>query len=309
MLSLKQLDQGFIPDGGYYSNHDWYISVAGVLEKTLRVRDGKREVQDLIDIEPFHVPDAADITRLTDAVKDQIDVLFIVNDESYTRIYRALTEEYNPLWNVDGTETMEYIRDNTGTQRNKIDHTGTQGNIVNNTGTQTNKVENRGTQSNAQVNTGTQTMNTTNTGTQTNTDATGNTTTEYKTTYDSAVEQETGKSISQNSGNMTRSDNLVENSTRTDALNQTNTRTDNLTETGTRTDNLKEQATRTDNLSDDGMRTDNLKETYKETRIRQGNIGVVDSAALVDKEINVRLQWKFLEIVERDVVQAICFSC
>lgn len=308
MINLKLLDQGFIPDGGYYSSHDWYISIAGVLEKTLRVRNGRREVQDFIDIDPFH-PSATEITALTEAVKDQIDVLFIVNDESYARIYRALTEEYNPIWNVDGTETMKYVRDNTGTQSNKIDHTGTQGNLVNNTGTQTNKVENRGTQTNAQVNTGTQTMNTTNTGTQTTTDATGNTSTDYKTTYDSAVEQETGKTISQNSGSNTRSDNLTENATRTDALNQTDTRTDNLTETGTRTDNLQESATRTDNLTDDGLRTDNLKEEYKETRTRQGNIGVIDSASLVEKELRVRLSYKFMEIVEQDILKVICYSC
>lgn len=308
MAILKELKPNFIPTGGYYSSHAWYLSIGHVMERILRVRDGRRELQDFVELD--YPTDDAYLTALTAAVKDNIDMLFIVNDESYSRIYRALvTEDYNPLWNVDGKETLEYTRDNTGTQDNTVDHTGTQGNARTNTGTQTNKLENRGTQTNVTSNTGTQTDSTTHTGTQTNTDATGSTNTEYKTTFDSSSEKETQKNVVQNTGNTTRSDNLTDSHTRTDNLSENNTRTDNLDETATRTDNLTENMTRTDNLKDAAKRTDNLKETYTETKIRGGNIGLTMPNQLIEGELSVRLNRKFLEIVEHDIITSICYSC
>ena len=214
MITLKELNTGFIPAGGRYSSQDWYISIAGVIEKILRARDGKRELQDFVTLPPFTLPDAQYITDMTAAVKDQIDVMFIVNDESYARIYRALTEEYNPIWNVDGTETLEYTKDNTGTQGNKITHTGTQD------------------------------IDDTHSGSLTTTDTLQNTTTTSRTSYDSATlnvaEQVT--SVNGPTGQQQVSDTTKIERDRTDNLTDDGTRTDNLHE------NYKETKTRAGNI-------------------------------------------------------------
>lgn len=249
-MILKQLNNNFIPASGYYSSREWYLSIAGVIEKILRIRDGKRELQNFVLQAPFTQPDQQYFDDMTQAVKDNIDMLFIVNDESYARIYRALTEEYNPIWNVDGTETLTYTRDNTGTQGNVVDHTGTQD------------------------------VDTTNSGALTTTEGITHTVTTKKTTYNSAT------------------------------LNVTDEVTDTPSAGSTaETDTRKFEVDRTDNLKDEATRTDNLHEAYSETKVRGGNIGVTKSQELIDSEIQLRLNYKFLEIVEHDILHMIAYSC
>ena len=251
MITLKELNNNFIPASGYYSSREWYISIAGVIEKILRIRDGKRELQDFVKLPPFTLPDAQYISDMTQAVKDNIDMLFIVNDESYARIYRALTEDYNPIWNVDGTETLVYTKDNTGKQTNVVDHTGTQ------------DIDN------------------THSGSLTTTDTLESTTTTSKTTYNSAAFADTEK------------------------VHTVNGPTGQQQESDTR----KFEMDRTDNLKDDATRTDNLKEEYSEIKKRGGNIGVTKSQELIESEIDLRLNAKFLEIVEHDILKQIAYTC
>ena len=260
----------YIPAGGLYSSHEWYISCAGQLEKILKVRYGKHEVMDFVNPPFFGNQQAYEEwqEKLAQEAKDHIDVLFTVNDESYTRIYKALTDEYNPLWNVDGTETLEYTKENTGTQSNIVGHTGESETETNNTGTQHNVKDNTGTQDNA--------------------DTTGSTSTDYATTYNSANEQETGKTDTQNRGSLTHTDDLSENSTRTD--------------------NLKEVSTRTDDLVDDALRTDDLNEHYIETKTRGGNIGTTKTTELIRDELGLRIDYRFIEIVCNDIIKEICYS-
>lgn len=249
-MILKQLNNNFIPASGYYSSREWYLSIAGVIEKILRIRDGKRELQNFVLQAPFTQPDQQYIDDMSQAVKDNIDMLFIVNDESYARIYRALTEEYNPIWNVDGTETLTYTRNNTGTQGNVVDHTGTQD------------------------------VDTTHSGALTTTEGITHTVTTKKTSYNSAT------------------------------LNVTDEVTDTPSAGSTaETDTRKFEVDRTDNLKDEATRTDNLHEAYSETKVRGGNIGVTKSQELIDSEIQLRLNYKFLEIVEHDILHMIAYSC
>ena len=55
MAILKELKPNFIPTGGYYSSHAWYLSIGHVIERILRVRDGKRELQDFAVLWTFSV--------------------------------------------------------------------------------------------------------------------------------------------------------------------------------------------------------------------------------------------------------------
>ena len=62
---------------------------------------------------------------LVSYVNDEIDTVFLMNNEKYKRIYEALSSNYNPLWNVDGEETVTYIKGNSGTVKNDEHNTGT----------------------------------------------------------------------------------------------------------------------------------------------------------------------------------------
>lgn len=225
-----------------FDSSEWFLSVAPMIKEHLLMKFSEREVvetprtrrawRDYADgrktITEVHGEYVSEIVR-------RIQHELFSKNRPYEVIYKALTEEFNPLWNVDGVETLTYERKNTGTQTNVVD--------------QDDK----------------------NKGTQTNTDTTSTTSTSSTTTYDSATWKDTEKNVDANSGAVTRTDNL------TYERDQTDTRTDNLTE------------------------------KYSETKERRGNIGVVDSATLVKKSVEVfSEEWaKFLDLVTHDIANVI----
>lgn len=183
-----------------FDSSEWYLSIAPMLQKNLFLKYSDRDVIETARIR-HAMRDYAD-GKITEGQFRQIVVAEIqtriqyelyAKNRAYTMMYRAIMEEFDPLWNVDGTETLTYTRDNTGTQTNVHDEDGT------------------------------------NTGTQTNTDTTSNTSTDSTTTYDSSTWKDTNKNVSSNSGAITRSDDLSHTldttDTRTDALTETYTET------------------------------------------------------------------------------------
>lgn len=217
----------------------------------------------------------------------------------FLKLLNALRSKYDPIWNVDGTETETIIRDldttrdtdktNKGTQTTA--DTGTQ--TTADTGTQT--TNETGTDQNAH----TGTLTTANTGTQAN----------AKTGTDRTIGDDS--TVTQTSP---YDDNLFYNKDKTDTdtdstttYNTTDTRTDNLTElqtnalTDLETKNLQTQ--RTDNLS--SLRTDNLQsqrtdnltenvdeaiaedETIRRTLTKQGNIGVTKTQDLLLSQFEI----------------------
>ena len=256
-------------------------------------------------------------------MKAAITMWSAINLPLWQRMFNVLTMEYNPIWNVDATETetgsdsstrttdmLTTTRDsgtitdnrdietkNTGTQRNAgtVSNTGTERNAgtVDHTGTQRNAgtVENTGTQKN--------------TGTSTNDITINDTRTHSEAGFNSSTMSDTTKDVEGATNQDKRTDDL----TRTDALTEATdmTRTDNLTESTdmTRTDNLLESTdmTRTDDLTektdDDNTRTLNTTRTMAEggtvgdsgsrsrTLIRQGNIGVTTTQQMIMQELEV----------------------
>lgn len=257
-----------------------------------------------------------------------------VNLPLWQRMFNVLTMEYNPIWNVDATETesgsdsntrttnmLTTARDtgtitdnrdietkNTGTQRNagSTTHTGTQrdAGTVSNTGTQreAGTVTNSGTVKN--------------TGTSTNDITISDTNTHSEAGYNSA----TLSDVSKDTEGATNQDKRTDNLTRTDDLSEAKdvTRTDNLEEARdiTRTDNLtdSEDFTRTDDLTektdDDNTRTLNTTTTTSQggtvgdsgqrsrTLIRQGNIGVTTTQQMIQQELEVATVSIYRTIVE-----------
>ena len=298
-MQIKDIN-GFIPTRGFYNSSKWFSLVGDILEPTIKAYYGEREL--------FKYSGNTIDEKIAE-IKSQIDCLFMANNFNYEKIADAITAEFNPVWNVESKETLEYDRDNTGTQENEIEHTGTQGTSGTNTGTQGTSGTNTGTQTTAGTNTGTQGTSGTNTGTETTADTSGSLTTNSTTTFDSTNEYETGQSDVQNRGQIQRTDNLAHSETRTDNLAHSETRTDNLSHSETRTDNLAHSETRTDNLKDDATRTDDLHEHYFETKIRGGNIGVTKSSELVEDSILLRLKYNLVNIISKDVASFISYSC
>ena len=268
-MQIKDIN-GFIPTRGFYNSSKWFSLVGDILEPTIKAYYGEREL--------FKYSGNTIAEKIAE-IKSQIDCLFMANNFNYEKIADAITAEFNPVWNVESKETLEYDRDNTGTQENEIEHTGTQGTSG------------------------------TNTGTETTADTSGSLTTNSTTTFDSTNEYETGQSDVQNRGQIQRTDNLAHSETRTDNLAHSETRTDNLSHSETRTDNLAHSETRTDNLKDDATRTDDLHEHYFETKIRGGNIGVTKSSELVEDSILLRLKYNLVNIISKDVASFISYSC
>ena len=285
-MYIKEL-ANFIPNGGMYANHKWYIAIINHIEKVVKTMFGNNELFEFVD-------------NPNEYFKNQLDVMFAANDFNYSKIFNALTAEYNPVWNVESEESLTYDKTNTGTQDISGSNTGTQGVSGTNTGTQGVSGSNTGTQSTAGSNTGTQTT----------ADTTTNTTTESNTTYDSNTEYEKGKVVSTNGGNIQRTDNLANSETRTDNLAHSETRTDNLAHSETRTNNLAHSETRTDNLAHSETREDDLSEHYEEVKKRGGNIGVTRSDELAKSETDFRKSdaYNFTMIVAHDIADFISYG-
>lgn len=297
-MKLKSIiDDINIPDNGIYNSEEWYIFIQGILKYILKYSHGERELFDDLYVEN---PDTLywkilDRDVIINKVKEYINACFVMNNFRYRKLYEALFADFNPLWNVDGVETLTYVKDNTGTQ----------GNIGSNTGTQTSVR----TGSDAIAHTGAITNSesgiesTAHTGTQTNT-LPEKTTTDYNTTFDSTTEYETHKSVeSYNVQTTTRTDNLTD--THTAGITNTETHTDTDTHTY---NSLQDQ--RTDNLANSNTRTDNLKEEYSEIKERHGNIGVTKSTDLVMSAADVRNdpRYDLAQIISCDIIEYICYS-
>lgn len=97
-LKLKHDDVAFLPDA---FGSSWYASNKEEIENFLLIHSGNRP---LVYTREFIL--TAVLTELL-ARKYMLDTL-----------YDTMNFDYNPIWNVDGTETIEYTKDNTGTVRN-----------------------------------------------------------------------------------------------------------------------------------------------------------------------------------------------
>lgn len=292
---LKELKgYNIIPSDNAYASEDWYIYVVPILSKFLFRNYGKREV--IVDSDLFfdNIDKVKDGTFIEDAlvddVKDSIDTLFLSNNLNYQKIYESVTAEFNPLWNVDGTESLTYTKENDGIQRNvnvksgsisdNTSYTGTKQNTNVKSGSVDDDVSYLGSESNVR------------TGSVVN----SNTTFESATFNDAT--KETNDNVTDTHSFNSRSDNHS-----TTFNNVTDTNTESFTN---RADNRTETY---NNVQDSATRTDDLLETYRETKERHGNIGVTKSTELIADAIELRLKYNFVEIVAKDIINMICFMC
>lgn len=286
-MILKEIkNENFIPNNTPYNNENWFLYVNDFLKSALLSKYGKREI--IIDEDVYYNYFNPNNTTefknaVVDEVKNAIDVLFKVNNFKYKKLYYALNLTYNPLWNVDGTETLTYTKENTGTVENvgsvsesediEKKNTGTETtensntNVVDEDNTKTisdsETINNETSSLSDKANTGTQTNVTTYSGSETNTNTKSGEevnevvpfttqifTNHDKTIFDDVVEQ-----------NVKSFNNRQDNAARTDLLDEQIeiTATDDTTISKSISEQFENDVTTTDTGT--STRTDNLTET------------------------------------------------
>lgn len=267
---------------------DYITAISPLIDDFLKFNYGNRDM--LYDFYEY-LDDATDAQVLT-WIKQKIYLLFQAKNESYKRIYQGLTEEYNPLWNVDGKETITHSGtdtdrhtgtdtethsgsdsvDNTGTDRTTETHSGTDTRTINNDGTDTNTEQNSGTDAtnnnvatfddpNVRLNTSSQTLN----GKQTVNTLDHDTTTTDALQHGESVagsiihglstETEYGHVIARQNGHIIAHEN-----------------------------------------------------GHKIVTERQGNIGVTKSTELLRDHLDLWQGLSFLDIIAKDIINTICYS-
>lgn len=352
-IELKDLSTTLIANiiigesGRPYLVSNWYTSlfdsnISGLdytsteIAKILKSKYGKREIildDDILDFEHY-IDDDSFKSAVCDYCKMQIDCLYIQNWRKYESYWNALIDkEYNPIWNVDGTEIRGYTKKNTGTQGNVSTKSG---NITDNktiTYNGSEQIANGGTDTNVESGSVTDSKS----GTKTNsrngqravTDSGTDTTTKSgnetrstvpmesgtfydtdKTTYNNVSDGTTyGKTETETFTNLNDVETFNNYSDTQTFNNHQNQRTLNTTETKSFTNRNDTDNTTTtfNNVQDSGTRTDNLKEEYDETLTRQGNIGVTKSQDLVESEMLLRAKYDFMAIVFADIANYILY--
>ena len=262
--------------------------------------------------------ESTDFTEYIALVKDSIDNTLIANAEKYSKLYYSMVAEFNPLWNVDGTEVTERELRQTGTVDSSKTGTETRDITGDDTTTRTGTETNSKSGYDSATKTGTET--TTKTGTEgtanTGTETTGHTGTDTQqtsnTAYDSATEYEVNKVLDTKA----LTDTLTLDTDSTTTHNTTDTLTHNTTDrqdfnsADTLTHNTTDTLTHdtTDTLTHDTLDTNerDLTDTEHITITRQGNIGVTTTTKLLT-EFREYADFNFINIVARDIVNTITF--
>lgn len=208
-LTFSQLLSVAVGNNNYNSD-DWFLFVKNRLPLWIQRTAGGRELFPWVE-------HAEDPTAYAAA---DIDILFEFNSYKYRHLWELYVAKYNPIWNVDGTETETITRHLESNRDISKDNSGTQ--TTTNTGTVTNEASGEDTLTN------------------------GRTVTESGTTYDSGTlltrsqTANSGDDVTEYGRTDTRTDDTT--SERTDDLNETTdddvTEEETITTTKTRGGNI-----------------------------------------------------------------------
>lgn len=266
-----------------------YVSViTPLIDDFLKFNYGNRDM--LYDFYEY-LDEATDLQILT-WIKEKIYLLFQAKNESYKRIYQGLTEEYNPLWNVDGKETITH----SGTDTDR--HTGTD----TETHSGSDSVDNTGTDRTTETHSGTDTRTTTNDGTDTNTETNSGTdaiNNNVATFDDPNVRLNTS---SQTLNGKQTVNTLDHDTTTTDALQH------GESISGSVTHGLTTETEYGHVIARQNGHIISHENGHKIVTERQGNIGLTKSTELLHDHLELWQGLSFLDIIAKDIVQCICYS-
>ena len=100
-----------------YQSEEWYQQLA-------------RHFDDILECDYWHriinrIVDKDDFVSLLNFVQKKIKLYLYTNEYKVSNLYESTQYDYNPLWNVDGTETRELSREVTGEDTDTFNETNT----------------------------------------------------------------------------------------------------------------------------------------------------------------------------------------
>lgn len=303
-MKIKDLiigNNSIIPRGNNAYNSDlWFLNTAASLDGFIRRLHGNREIYD--DLLEYNSAHHEDPNGTRQNVIDIVDAHLALNAYKYRHLWDLYVAEYNPLWNVDGSEKIIRDRNNTGTQdmqasgHDDFTKSGTEQNAKSGY----DSVTKSGSESESKSGTDTTTRN------GSIDEQNGGDITTGRTTFDSATFLGTEK----------KEDTIDKETTYTDLEDETEYNSDVTTSFTNRKDQTDYNSTETlsftnrKDKTDYGRkdtRTDNLNEHEVTEHIRGGNIGVTMTQQMEDAELNWALRFRLLEMICADIANAISY--
>lgn len=217
--------------------------------------------------------------------------LIVRNKQKYDHLFKLFNLDYNPIWNVDGTETTarEIVNSNesTGNSTSTLTH---------NTNVNTD-TEDKTTYNTEDKTTYNSTLTTNDDSTVTNNLNEETTDNKARTTFDSSTFYDTDKTIinKEDTGTVETNNDIDETKTGDDTINKTGTETHEIT------GDVKTTGTETTVIADGSTNSGTVSENV--THIRQGNIGVTQTQTMAMSEVEYSNYIKFIDIVALDVVR------
>lgn len=214
----------------------------------------------------------------SDSITRLASIIFSLNGDNWSRLYSALQEEYKALQNYNGDETRTVTTTDTGTDT--FSHTGNETNTLNdsssNTRTGSESLESSGSDSLSKTGT---------VGSQGSNLSDNNV---FGFNSSSSVPSDNSNSSNESTDTYNLSDKTSYGKKDTKVYN-------NVSDSGNR------ESTNTVSNESSDTETKNLQTNTSETFHREGNLGVTTSQQMLESEFELRMHYRFFDVVFADV--------
>lgn len=109
-MYIEELDLPHILDvantNSVYNSDEWFLYALHRLPNYIRLRQRRRDLFPWIE----------DDEHPNDRAQEEISVLLELNKYKYDHLWKLYTADYNPIWNVDGSEKLTIHREEVGTR-------------------------------------------------------------------------------------------------------------------------------------------------------------------------------------------------
>ena len=214
----------------------------------------------------------------SDSITRLASIIFSLNGDNWSRLYSALQEEYKALQNYNGDETRTVTTTDTGTDT--FSHTGSESSTLNdsssNTRTGSESLESSGSDSLSKTGT---------VGSQGSNLSDNNV---FGFNSSSSVPSDNSNSSNNSTDTYNLSDKTSYGKKDTKVYN-------NVSDSGSR------ESTNTVSNESSDTETKDLRTNTSETFHREGNLGVTTSQQMLESEFELRMKYRFFDVVFADV--------
>ena len=219
-----------------------------------------------------------DCKLTSDSITRLASIIFSLNGDNWSRLYSALQEEYKALQNYNGDETRTVTTKDTGTDT--FSHTGSESSTLNdsssNTRTGSESLESSGSDSLSKTGT---------VGSQVSNLSDNNV---FGFNSSSSVPSDNSNSSNESTDTYNLSDKTSYGKKDTKVYN-------NVSDSGSR------ESTNTLSNESSDTETKDLQTNTSETFHREGNLGVTTSQQMLESEFELRMKYRFFDVVFADV--------